>query len=128
MAPAARGAAPAKRSRDLPLQPSAAGRPSRSLVPRSRQQPPAWSGRPHGRAHPLWPSSSPGSPPRDAPLLVLTKQVGRLITFNTIKTKQGWIWAGGVLAVFALIQMYYIGSAILQKRRHLRALEDVKKL
>merc|ERR1719271_2141568 len=36
-------------------------------------------------------------------------------TVTPVKTKQGWIWAGGVIAVFALIQMYYIGSAILQK-------------
>ena len=128
MAPAARGAAPAKRSRDLPLQPSAAGRPSRSLVPRSRQQPPAWSGRPHGRAHPLWPSSSPGSPPRDAPLLVFTTQVGRLITFNTIKTKQGWMTAGGVVIALLVVQLYFVGSTVLQKRRHLRALEDVKNM
>ena len=54
--------------------------------------------------------------------------LGRLLTFNTIKTKKGWMWAGGLLVVFLLAQLYYIGSAILQKRRHLRAVEDLKKL
>ena len=52
----------------------------------------------------------------------------RIITFNTIKTKKGWMWAGGAVVVFGLIQLYYIVSAIMQKRRHMRALDDVKKM
>ena len=35
---------------------------------------------------------------------------------------------GGVLALCALMQLYYIGCAILKRRRHLRALEAGKKL
>lgn len=53
---------------------------------------------------------------------------GRLITFNTIKTKKGWVWAGGIAALFGVMQTYYIGSAIVQKRRRIKALEDVKKM
>ena len=53
---------------------------------------------------------------------------GRLITFNTIKTKKGWVWAGGIAALFGVMQTYYIGSAIMQKRRRIKALEDVKKM
>ena len=51
-----------------------------------------------------------------------------MITFNAIKTKQGWVWAGGFAAVFGLMQLYYISSAILQKRRRIKALEELKKL
>ena len=54
--------------------------------------------------------------------------VGRLVTFNTIKTKKGWVWAGGFAALFGVMQTYYIGSAIMQKRRRIKALEDVKKM
>jgi hypothetical protein len=54
--------------------------------------------------------------------------IGRLVTFNTIKTKKGWVWAGGFAALFGIMQTYYIGSAIMQKRRRIKALEDVKKM
>ena len=52
----------------------------------------------------------------------------RMVTFNTIKTKKGWVWAGGFAALFGIMQTYYIGSAIMQKRRRIKALEDVKKM
>jgi len=53
---------------------------------------------------------------------------GRVLTLNMIKTKQGWM-AFAALALLAICaQLYFIGSAVLHKRRHLRALEDVKKL
>ena len=51
-----------------------------------------------------------------------------MVTFNTIKTKKGWVWAGGFAALFGIMQTYYIGSAIMQKRRRIKALEDVKKM
>ena len=58
----------------------------------------------------------------------VARGAGRLITFNTIKTKKGWVWAGGIAALFGVMQTYYIGSAIMQKRRRIKALEDVKKM
>ena len=58
----------------------------------------------------------------------LALKLGQYLTFNTIKTKKGWMLFLGLVALFALVQLYYIGSAILQKRRHLRALDDVKKM
>ena len=62
------------------------------------------------------------------------EKVGPDVTFlvtlgqNTIKTKKGWVWAGGIAALFGVMQTYYIGSAIMQKRRRIKALEDVKKM
>jgi hypothetical protein len=53
---------------------------------------------------------------------------GRVITFNTVQTKKGWMTAAGILIVLLVIQLYYIAAAVLQKRRHLRALDDVKKM
>jgi len=54
--------------------------------------------------------------------------LGRFVTFNVIKTKSGWIYAGGFVIFLCGVQLYFIGKAVLHKRRHLRALEDVKKL
>ena len=65
-------------------------------------------------------------PHRPAPLTACRPD--RLVTFNTIKTKKGWVWAGGFAALCGIMQTYYIGSAIVQKRRRIKALEDVKKM
>mmetsp|Transcript_21119 Transcript_21119/g.59045 ORF Transcript_21119/g.59045 Transcript_21119/m.59045 type:complete len:117 (-) Transcript_21119:315-665(-) len=54
--------------------------------------------------------------------------IGRILSFNMIKSKRGWMILAAVALVVICIQVYFIGSAVLQKRRHLRALEDVKKL
>ena len=69
---------------------------------------------------------SPAPSPRRSPLAA--RDGRRLVTFNTIKTKKGWVWAGGFAALFGVMQTYYIGSAIMQKRRRIKALEDVKKM
>ena len=53
---------------------------------------------------------------------------GRLLTLNMIQTKRGWMIAGSGLVLVLLVQLYFIGCKVLQKRRHLRALEEVKKL
>ena len=45
---------------------------------------------------------------------------------NNIKTKEGWMAAGGVLVFVLVLQLYFVGSTVLHKRRHLRALEEVK--
>ena len=52
----------------------------------------------------------------------------RVVTLNNVKTKQGWMYAAGVLVAFLVLKVYMIASKVLQKRRHLRALEDVKKM
>jgi len=54
--------------------------------------------------------------------------IGRVVTLNNVKTKQGWMYAAGVLVAFLVLKVYMIASKVLQKRRHLRALEDVKKM
>ena len=54
--------------------------------------------------------------------------IGRVLTLNAIKTKEGWMSAAVIGLVLFIIQLYYVGSAVLHKRRHLRALENVKKL
>lgn len=53
---------------------------------------------------------------------------GRVVTFNTVQTKKGWMQVGAMLVVVLLIQLYLIAKAVLHKRRHLRALDDVKKM
>jgi len=54
--------------------------------------------------------------------------VGRVVTLNNIKTKQGWMIAGGVIIALLLVQLYFVLSAVLQKRRHVLALEEVTKM
>jgi len=54
--------------------------------------------------------------------------LGRFVTFNALKTKSGWKQAGGVLLALLALQVIMIGQAVLQKRRHLRALDEVKKM
>ena len=54
--------------------------------------------------------------------------VGRVVTFNTLKTKSGWKQAGGVLLALLALQVIMIGKAVLQKRRQLRALDEVEKM
>ena len=54
--------------------------------------------------------------------------VGQVVTLNTVQTKDGWKKVGtGLLALLAL-QLIIVGKAVLQKRRHLRALDEVKKM
>merc|ERR1712083_228196 len=52
--------------------------------------------------------------------------VGRVLTFNVIKTKKGWMIVLAIAMCLFGVQLHFIGSAVLHKRRHLRALEDVK--
>merc|ERR1719478_1321160 len=52
-------------------------------------------------------------------LLVL----GRIATLNTIQTREGWTIAGGVLLGLLLLQLIVVIKAVVQKRRHLRALD-----
>jgi len=52
--------------------------------------------------------------------------IGRVVTLNNIKTKEGWMIAGGLIIVVLLAQLYFVGSSVLHRRRHLRALEEVK--
>ncbi|KAL1525473.1 hypothetical protein AB1Y20_020330 [Prymnesium parvum] len=54
--------------------------------------------------------------------------VGRVITLNNVKTKEGWMFAGGIIIFLLVVQLYFVASSVLQKRRHLRALEDVKNM
>ena len=54
--------------------------------------------------------------------------LGRILTLNMIQTKEGWTMAGGAILLILLAQLLLISKAVLQKRRHLRALEDVKKM
>merc|ERR1719201_2403438 len=60
----------------------------------------------------------------EEPLLV----AGRIITFNIIQTKQGWTVAGSVLFSALLLRLVLLGKSVMQKRRHLRALDEVKKM
>ena len=53
--------------------------------------------------------------------------VGRIVTFNVLKTKAGWKQAGIVLLGLLALQVLMIGKAVLQKRRHLRALDEMTK-
>jgi hypothetical protein len=53
--------------------------------------------------------------------------VGRVVTLNTVQTKKGWMTIGGLLVVVLLIQLVSVAKAVLQKRRHLRALDELKK-
>jgi len=54
--------------------------------------------------------------------------VGRICTLNMIKSKEGWTMAGGVLLVVLLLQLVLLAKAMMMKRRHLRALDEVKKM
>ena len=114
-------------ARRRPLPPVAARcRPSRPSPPAARLLPhrtaclcvpPATATATAAHRCPPPPTAAHRRPPRG----------GRLVTFNTIKTKKGWVWAGSCLAVFGLMQTYYVGSAILHKSRRIKALEEVKK-
>ena len=54
--------------------------------------------------------------------------VGSILTLNVIQTKQGWIVAGGIVLLLLFAQLVLVAKAVLQKRRHLRALDEVKKM
>jgi len=60
----------------------------------------------------------------EQPLLM----VGRVVTLNMIQTKQGWTLAGSGVVCVVLLQLMLLAKAVMQKRRHLRALEEVKKM
>jgi len=53
--------------------------------------------------------------------------VGAVVTLNVIQTKKGWMYAASLLVLFLLVQLFFIAKAVLQKRRHLRALDDLTK-
>jgi len=52
--------------------------------------------------------------------------IGRIITLNNIKTKEGWMVAGGVIIFVLLGQLYSTGLKVHRKRQQMRALEEVK--
>jgi len=54
--------------------------------------------------------------------------IGRILSLNMIKSKRGWMVLAALVLVIICVQVYFIGSKVLQRRRHRRALEDVKKL
>lgn len=54
--------------------------------------------------------------------------LGRIATLNIIQTKQGWISACYVGCAAALLKLIFVAQKVLHKRRHLRALDAVKKL
>ena len=54
--------------------------------------------------------------------------IGRVATLNCIQTKQGWTYVGGVALTLVLLKGITWSQTMLQKRRHLRALDDVKKM
>jgi len=53
--------------------------------------------------------------------------IGRVATLNIVQTKKGWMYASSLLVFFLVIQLFFIAKAVLQKRRHLRALDDLTK-
>ncbi len=53
---------------------------------------------------------------------------GRFATLNMIQTTSGWTTVGGIVLVLLVYQLYVILTAVLHKRRHLRAMSDVKNL
>jgi len=54
--------------------------------------------------------------------------LGRIVTLNIMQTKDGWMRVGAVGIGLLVLQLLYIAKAVMQKRRHLRALEEVKKM
>jgi len=52
---------------------------------------------------------------------------GRLLTFNMIKTKKGWMYAGGALAAILIVQLFFIVKAMMARRRHMKALTELSK-
>ena len=54
--------------------------------------------------------------------------VGRIVTLNVIQTREGWKNAALGLVGLLALQLFIVAKAVLQKRRHLRALDEVKKM
>ena len=54
--------------------------------------------------------------------------LGKVLTLNMIQTKGGWTYAGGVLLALLCLQVLVIARAVMRKRAHLRALDEVKKM
>ena len=54
--------------------------------------------------------------------------IGRIVTLNVMQTREGWKQAGMGLLLLLAPQVMFVGKAVLQKRRHLRALDEVKKM
>ena len=54
--------------------------------------------------------------------------IGRVITLNIVQSKEGWLYAGCAVLALIFLQVVMITKSVMHKRRHLRALEDVKKM
>ena len=54
--------------------------------------------------------------------------VGRVVTLNQVRTEEGWQKALKLLGGLLVLQVVFIGKGPLSKRRHLRALDEVKKM
>jgi len=50
--------------------------------------------------------------------------IGRFITLNQIKTKEGWMIAGGLIIFLLLLKLYSVGSAAMRWRQHLKAVNE----
>lgn len=44
-----------------------------------------------------------------------------------IKTKKGWMYAGGALAAILIVQLFFIVKAMMARRRHMKALTELSK-
>jgi hypothetical protein len=62
--------------------------------------------------------------PLKGPLLL----AGRIVTLNVVQTEEGWKQAGMVVCGLLGLQLLLILRAVVQKRTHLRALDEVKKM
>ena len=54
--------------------------------------------------------------------------IGRFVTLNQIQTTAGWMYFGGLIVFLLAIQLFMIGKEVLKQRKHLRALDEVKKM
>ena len=54
--------------------------------------------------------------------------IGSVVSLNQIHTKKGWTQFGLVIVGLLLLKLFSVAKAVLHKRRHLRALDDVKKM
>ena len=68
--------------------------------------------------------AAPASSPWETYLLT----AGRVVTLNTIQTREGWSYVGAALLAYVVLQVALTVKAVIQKRQHLRALDDVKKM
>jgi len=54
--------------------------------------------------------------------------IGSVVSLNQIHTKKGWTQFGMGVVFLLLLKLFSVAKAVLHKRRHLRALDDVKKM